>query len=110
MNKAIIIGSLISVLALAGCAKPPSKIAATAVASSEYSGLSCKRLSATLRDTDQKLTDAETKQRNKVATDAATVFLVLIPVSSMAGDYEAEVAQYKGEKKAIERAMSKKGC
>lgn len=110
MKNRVLIASVVASLALTACAKPPSKIAATAVASSEYAGLSCKRLSTALRETDAKLIDAETKQRGKVATDAATVFLVLIPVSSMAGDYEAEVAQYKGEKKAIERAMSKKGC
>ena len=49
-------------------------------------------------------------QRGKVAADAATVFLVLIPVSTMAGDYEADVARYKGEKQALERTLANKTC
>ena len=97
-------------VALSACAKPPSKIPAVAVASSEYSDLSCTGLVRELASVSSKLEAAEKSQRNKVATDAATVFLVLIPVSSMAGDYEADVAKYKGEKQAIERSMSKRRC
>lgn len=104
---AIVLAALVLV---SGCAKPPSKIAATAVASSEYDSSSCKSLSTQLSSVSEQLAEVETKQRNKVATDAATVFLVLIPVSSMAGDFEAEIAQLKGEKNAIERSKQKKGC
>lgn len=104
------IATVAALFAVAACASPPSKIAATAVASSEYSDLSCSKMVRELSVVSGKLEEAEQKQRNKVATDAATVFLVLIPVSSMAGDYEADVARYKGEKLAIERAMSKKSC
>jgi len=37
-------------------------------------------------------------------------FLVLILVSALAGDAEGDVARYKGEKLALERAMEKSGC
>jgi len=102
--------ALACILAAAACSSPPSKIAATAVASSEYADLSCSGMVRELGVVSGKLEEAERQQRNKVATDAATVFLVLVPVSSMTGDYEADVARYKGEKIALERAMSKKSC
>ena len=97
-------------MVLSACAKPPSRIAAVSVASAEYSDLSCTALVRELGTVSEKLGDAEQSQRNKVAADAATVFFVLVPVSSMTGDHEADVAQYKGEKQAIERALSKKHC
>jgi len=102
---------LLSVLCFsAGCAKPPSKIAASAISSSEYADLSCSQIVSELGDVSEKLGDAERRQRTKVATDAGTVFLTLIPLSTMSGDNEAEVARYKGEKNALQRAMSKKDC
>jgi len=110
MNSVTKLTALSAMLAVAACSSPPSKIAATAVPSSEYSDLSCSKMIRELSTVSGKLEEAERQQRNKVATDAATVFLVLVPVSSMTGDYEADVARYKGEKLAIERAMSKKSC
>jgi hypothetical protein len=102
--------AVVTSLVLAGCAKPPSKIAPAVVSSSEYSDLSCTKLVNMLSDTSSKLEQAEKSQRGKVAADAATVFFILIPVSSMAGDYEADVARYKGEKQALERTLANKTC
>ena len=97
-------------VALTGCAKPPSKIAPVAVASSEYAGKSCKHLLAQLNKTNTELSALEQKQRDKVAGDAIVVFLILVPPSSMAGDHEAEIALKKGEVIAIKRAMEDRGC
>jgi hypothetical protein len=97
-------------LALAACAKTPSSIPPVAVSSSEYSGLSCNQLTSEFTAVSAKLAEAESKQRDKVAADAVVVFLVLIPPSSMTGDFEADVARYKGEKIAIERALDRNGC
>lgn len=102
--------SVIALLAVAACAKTPSSIAPVAVASAEYDGYSCKSLYTEYQNVGTKLEEAEEKQRAAVAGDAAGVFLVLIPPSALFGDSEAEVAQYKGEKIAIERAMAQKGC
>ena len=102
---AILAGAL-----LVACAKPPSKIPAVAVASAEYSDLSCSALMREYSDVSNKLTEAERKQRNKVAGDSAGVFFILIPPSAMTGDFEADVGRYKGEKIAIERSMDKKNC
>lgn len=42
--KKLISLTLLSALALTACAKPPSKIAAAVVPSSEYSDLSCAKM------------------------------------------------------------------
>ena len=101
---------LACLLAATACAKAPSSIPAISVASSEYSNLSCKQMAQELASVSAKLTEVEGLQRNKVAVDAATVFLVLIPVSAMSGDYAAEIGRYKGEKLGLERAQSNKSC
>lgn len=97
-------------LTAVACAKTPSSIPPVAVSSSEYSEKSCKGLNAEYTIVSKKLEEAEKKQRGKVAGDAIVVFLILIPPSSMTGDYAADVGRYKGEKIALERAMDKKGC
>lgn len=101
---------LLAVLAMAACAKTPSSIPAISVASAEYQGQSCKQLAKELQSVSIDLENAETKQRNKVAGDAAGVFLVLIPPSALTGDYAADVGRFKGEKIAIERAQKRAGC
>ena len=62
------------------------------------------------RDVLKLLDEAESDQNSAQTMDAITVFLILIPASALAGDSEAKVAQYRGEKLALERAMTKKGC
>lgn len=108
MIKYVLI-SLAAVM-LAACAKTPSSIAPIAVASAEYNGQSCRQLTAELVTVSAKLEEVEQKQRNKVAGDAAGVFFVLIPPSALTGDFAADVARYKGEKIAIERALKKAKC
>ena len=49
-------------------------------------------------------------QNSQANTDAATVFFVLIPASQLSGDYEADVAKYKGMVEAIETAQIKNKC
>ena len=106
--KPFLIFSLVAFMA--GCAKSPSSIAPVGVSSAEYAGKSCKVLQQEFRDVSAKLEEAEGKQRNSVAGDAAGVFFILIPPSALIGDHEADVALYKGEKIAIERAISAKNC
>ena len=108
--KKLVSLTLLASLALTACAKPPSKIAAAVVSSTEYADLSCSKMVNELASLSAKLEEAEKKQRSKVATDAVTVFFTLIPASTMLGDSEANVARYKGEKQALERALAKKKC
>ncbi|MEQ8818076.1 MAG: hypothetical protein RLO51_08430 [Thalassobaculum sp.] len=97
-------------LTLAACAKSPSSIAPASVASSEYEHLGCHELNRVRTETEFKLADASSRQNDAQTADAIGVFLVLIPVSALTGDAEGEVAQYKGEKLAIERTISRKKC
>lgn len=100
----------ISMTMLVACAKSPSSIAPASISSSEYDHLSCEKLGVELAQADSRLTEASGRQNNAQAMDAVGVFLVLIPVSALAGDAEGEVAQYKGEKLAIQRSIEKRDC
>lgn len=93
---------------LQGCANSPSSIAPTSVSSDEYSHLSCEELNSELALATSRLEEASEKQNGAQVMDAITVFLVLVPASAIAGDSEADVAQYKGEKLAVERAIKKR--
>jgi hypothetical protein len=108
MKTAIL--AICSATFLVACAKPPSKIPAIAVASAEYSDMSCTALMREYTDVSNKLNENERKQRNRVAGDAAGVWFILIPPSTMSGDFAAEVGRYKGEKIAVERTIDKKNC
>ena len=105
-----IAAAAVSLMLLAGCAKSPSSIAPVAVASAEYDHLECDKMVAEQQDIKLNLMDASRRQNNAQAADAAMVFLVLVPASALVGDAEGEVAQYKGELLAVERAMSRRGC
>ena len=102
--------SLVLVIALAACAKSPSSIPATSIASSEYDHLTCQQMTSELATARTNLETASSKQNDMQTADAVGVFLVLIPPSALMGDSEADVAQFKGEVAALERASARKGC
>lgn len=104
------ISAVLAAATLAACAKPPSKIPPVAVSSSEYDSFSCSQITNELTNVTQALAEAEKRQRDQVAADAVTVFLVLVPASALAGDNEAVIGKLKGEKEALERARSNKRC
>ncbi len=94
-----------------GCAKGPDAIAPVAIASAEYAGQSCQSLTRIYASVTSNLSTVEAKQRSAQTADAIGVFLFLIPFSQISGgDNEGNVALYKGEKLAVERAMQKSGC
>jgi hypothetical protein len=101
---------VVSLALLSACASPPSRITPMAVPQSNYVNYSCSELAQELGTVSALLDEAEQRQRNAVAGDAIGVFLVLIPISAMAGDSEAEVARYKGEKIAIEQSLRQRSC
>ena len=102
--------TLVIAVVLSACASPPSRIAPVAVATSEYDGLSCSQLASELSRVSTNLAEAERRQRNAVAGDAFTVFLVLVPASALAGDSEAEVARLKGEEIALTNSLARRSC
>ena len=108
--RAAIISTVLAAATLSACAKPPSKIPPVAVSSSEYERFSCSRINNELTNVTLALSQAESRQRDQVAADALTVFLVLVPASALTGDNEAVIGKLKGEKEALERARRNKRC
>lgn len=105
-----IIITLIAGLPLLACAKTPSNITPVAVPSGEYSEYSCAALSEKQGRIQADLEAASKTQRRKVAGDAVSVGLILVPISKIAGDKEGTIAQLKGEAVAIDRAIDQRGC
>jgi len=73
---------------------------------SNYDKHSCSKLAADINDNERELADAERRQKNAVAGDAAGVFLILIPPSAFTGDASADVALNKGEDIAMRQAFA----
>ena len=95
-----------AVIALSGCAKPPGSIPPTSVSMSDYDNYSCSKLAAEINDNARDLDDAEGRQRQAVAADAAGVFFILIPPTAFTGDASADVALNKGEDIAMRKAFA----
>ncbi len=96
--------------ALSGCANRPDSIHAEYISYERFAGLSCQELETRLADVRSRLEVASQQQNNAANADAVGVFLVLVPVSKLTGDHEAEVAQLKGDVEAIETAQIKGKC
>ena len=109
MRKMLLASSL-GLLILSGCANRPESISASYVSHEKYSDLGCEKLATYLVDARQKLKSFSDKQDTKANVDAGGVFLALIPVSALTGDYEGDVARWKGEVQAIETAEIKSKC
>jgi hypothetical protein len=102
--------ALLIMILFMGCASPPSKISPMPLSRSIYADLSCEELEIERRDVDAMLQQLNSRQRQKVGGDAASVFFVFIPISLFSGDYEARVSRNKGELLAIDRAMLSRDC
>ncbi len=101
----------LAVLALlAGCAKPVSKISAVALPDGIYASLDCAGLAAERTRVEVRLADATKRQNKAQMDDAMGVFLIGVPVSSLTGDAEGEIAGLKGQQDALAREAAKKGC
>ena len=106
----ILATTAISLLYLSGCANRPESIAASYVSHERYSDLTCEQLSSTMANARDELRVVSDKQDTAANTDAAGVFLILIPPSAFGGDSEADVAKWKGTVEAIETMQIKKKC
>ena len=95
---------------LVGCADRPSKISASFISHEKYMDLSCSELTNKMSNARAELAKFTDMQNTKANTDAATVFLVLVPLTSMTGDHAGDVARWKGEVEAIDTAQIKLKC
>jgi hypothetical protein len=87
-----------------GCAKRPASITALIVSPDKYREIDCTRLEIQLSDAKIELDKVSAMQSSKSNGDATSVALFGIPFSFFTGDFEKDVAKWKGEIVAIERA------
>ena len=108
MNRIITTTVAIGIcLTLGACAGRASSIAPVAVSATEYAALSCEATRFELTSARERENALTRRQNTAATTDAATVFLVLLPLGSVFGaDVSGELAQAKGEVNALERAVS----
>ena len=93
-----------------GCANRPESISASYMSHERFIDNDCSKLATLMGDARADLQKFSDMQNSQANTDAATVFFVLIPASQLSGDYEADVAKYKGMVEAIETAQIKNKC
>lgn len=98
-------------VALAGCAKAPSEIAAVKFPDGAYAQYSCQQLATEWASNEKDLAWLSAKQVDAQKGDALGVFLIGLPIASMGGaDFEANIANMKGKKTEIEAEQARKDC
>jgi len=96
---------------LAGCAKRPDAIAPTAIPMEAYTAMECNKLETDLAAERANLTTLSRAQNDAATGDAFSVFMVGVPLASVAGgDKEGLIAVAKGKVQAMESAKLRKGC
>ena len=110
LNKMFLLMILTATILTTGCANRPESISASYVSHERYIGNSCAILSEKMSDARANLAKFSEMQNSKANVDAWGVFLILVPVSQLSGDSEADVAKYKGIVEAIETAQIKNKC
>lgn len=100
----------ILILSVSACANRPESIPASYTSHEKYTMLDCTQLSTQLGDARAELSKYSDQQNSKATGDAWGVFLILVPVSKLSGDYEGDVAKWKGEVAAIETAQVINQC
>lgn len=91
------------------CAKRPDAIAPASMGDA-YSNISCQQARELLAAERVTLAGLEQEQRIAANTDAATVFLVLVPMSALNNsDKEGEIATSKGRVVALENRLIRCG-
>lgn len=102
---------LAALAALAGCAEAPETIAPAYVGAAGYMSLTCSQIGEEQVRLTSALTTASTQQSSARTYDTVGVLLIGLPLSSMSGgNVSAQIAQYKGEQIALERAARMKSC
>ena len=96
---------------LTACAKRPESIAAAKTETAAYEHATCETLRVMRAEIEADLNALAAAQRGAANADAVGVFLLALPISSMAGnDKEAQVAIAKGQLDAIKIVQARKGC
>lgn len=105
MNKYISTFLILSFL-ISACASRATGVPPVAVSVVEYQDLSCEETKSLLAQKRQEKNALTQAQNNAATGDAVGVFLLLLPLGSVAGnDVSGDLALAKGEVNALERAV-----
>lgn len=96
-----------SAIALSACAKSPDQVAAVSM-NGAYDGMSCASAQRAIVTERQRVAALSASQSRAAQNDALGVFLIGVPVSSVAGgDREAALAAAKGRVNALEARLAR---
>lgn len=111
MRRSVAIIGIVSTLSLSACAKRPDAIVPVDIPMAAYTGQSCPSLASELKNEQDKLASLSKSQNSAATGDAVGVFLVGVPMSSVAGgDREGDIAVSKGKVLSIQNTIKAKGC
>lgn len=97
MKFPVIAIAIVAGLFATSCAKGPDAIAPASIPLAAYTGKSCKSIRSDLAAERATLASLEKTQREAQAGDAIGVFLIGVPISSVAGgDKEGALSVSKG--------------
>ena len=102
----------VSLFALvAACAPTPESIQPAYVSEVPYQSWSCQQLGEELGRLHNALSTASTQQNTARSNDIVGVIFIGLPVGSMSGQSIApQIARYKGEQEAVNKAMIRNSC
>lgn len=102
----------ISAVSLAGCvAANPKNIDATPTPTFAYQGLSCDQLGAEDARLAEEVGYYSYRQSRRRDQDALGIIAVGVSPSGLGGaDWQAQIAQLKGQREAVRSTASAKGC
>lgn len=109
-TKVLKIIPLMAVMVICSCATRPDKIAASSLPHDKYQTHECSLLDTELKNAQSELATVTAKQHSAANKDAWLIILSVVPLSMVTGDYEKDVATWKGEINAIEAVKQKKNC
>lgn len=89
---------------VSACASLPASIRAFMVSQDKYREIDCAHLEIQLLNEKVELDKVSAMQNSKSNGDATSVALFGIPFSLLTGDFEKDVAKWKGQVEVIERA------
>lgn len=103
--------TLLLLLGVAACAPTPESIQPAYVSEVPYQSWTCQQLGEELGRLSYALSTASSQQNTARSNDIAGVILLGLPVGSMSGQSIApQIARYKGEQEAVNKAMIRNGC
>lgn len=106
-----IVGGVLLLGLVAACAPTPESIQPAYVSEVPYQSWTCTQLGEELGRLQNALSTASTQQHTARSNDVAGVILLGLPVGSMSGQSIApQIARYKGEQEAVNKAMIRNNC